>query len=660
MGAWRKARIWAVAALIAAPTRLAADPASPQSGQPSDILAYYPAAAKAAGVSGSATLSCGLTQHGGLTGCKLVSEDPMGQGFGDAALSIAPKAIETPIVDLFPDLRGPKTITFRFSASPPAIEPDVLHHGYLEWTGQAGGAPVRQASSTDAAARPASDYIAQVYPDAARRAGIEGKAVLECSVAADGHVQDCSVAEESPAGYGFGEAALKMSRLFTARPTSAGGKIRIPIEFKMPREAAGAAGGSHPTPTASPPADILAYYPPAAKAAGVGGAATLSCGLTEHGGLVGCKLISEDPKGQGFGDAALSIAAKAPEARQVELLASERGPISITFRFSASPLAIQPDVLSKVHIGGGEGAHPVIITRPDWVYRPSGDQVANYYPASAARAGVNGRALLECSVGADGFLQYCLVLGESPEGYGFGDAALRMFPLFKMRPETRDGFPVEGAKVDIPIAFQMPADAGGGGYAPAYPPDDLLTYYPVAAKAAGISGSATVSCVRPPHGGLAGCSLVSESPGAQGFGQAALAIAAKAVEDVQAVDNPGPMKITFTFKAAPLDIRPDVLRQGWTLVQPTWVRLPTIDEGNYPRAALRAGASGSASLKCHVDGAGELKDCTVAQETPPNLGFGAAALKLAPRFKMKPLTEDGLWTEGASLIIPIDFNLPRS
>src|SRR5580658_4374393 len=63
-----------------------------------------------------------------------------------------------------------------------------------------------------------------------------------------------------------------------------------------------------PPPAGSPP--VLGFYPQAALAAGVGGEATLLCARTEHGALVDCKLREEQPTGQGFGAAALALAAQ--------------------------------------------------------------------------------------------------------------------------------------------------------------------------------------------------------------------------------------------------------------------------------------------------------------------------------------------------------------
>jgi periplasmic protein TonB len=86
----------------------------------------------------------------------------------------------------------------------------------------------------------------------------------------------------------------------------------------------------------------------------------------------------------------------------------------------------------------------------------SADPALRYYPQAAQAENVEGRATIECNVTAAGVLAACKVLSEEPAGYGFGESALQMAPLFKMRPATRDGVPISGGPIKIPIRFQLP------------------------------------------------------------------------------------------------------------------------------------------------------------------------------------------------------------
>jgi protein TonB len=103
-----------------------------------------------------------------------------------------------------------------------------------------------------------------------------------------------------------------------------------------------------------------------------------------------------------------------------------------------------------------EPPRPSVITSPDWLRRPSGEDIARYYPERAQRMNVEGRATISCSVTAKGTLEGCSVQSEDPADQDFGSAALRMSRLFKMRPMTKDGAPVEGGTVRIPIRFVLP------------------------------------------------------------------------------------------------------------------------------------------------------------------------------------------------------------
>ena len=57
----------------------------------SDVESAYSQNAKSQGTSGSATLQCAIGQSGQLLQCAVVAETPANQGFGAAALSLAPK-----------------------------------------------------------------------------------------------------------------------------------------------------------------------------------------------------------------------------------------------------------------------------------------------------------------------------------------------------------------------------------------------------------------------------------------------------------------------------------------------------------------------------------------------------------------------------------------
>lgn len=110
----------------------------------------------------------------------------------------------------------------------------------------------------------------------------------------------------------------------------------------------------------------------------------------------------------------------------------------------------------------------------------------------------------------------------------------------------------------------------------------------------------------------------------------------------------GPIQLVPTPPAPP---RPKAI------LNPDWIRKPSGSQlaDAYPDRALELGRAGSVTLLCVVGVSGQVRDCNVAEETPRQFGFGAAALRLSRWFSIRPQTEDGQPVDGALVRVPIQF-----
>jgi len=158
----------------------------------------------------------------------------------------APPLIDVPGIDLVvePPVERPRETAVR---PPPVSEPQVLQP-YLS------PVPTEPLTATAiATTQPTATYgpptivdpewvrvprnLARYYPARALDRGMEGSVTLNCLVTTVGAL-NCAVVSETPANWGFGDAALRISRDYRMVPATQGGEAiearhRMVIPFRL-------------------------------------------------------------------------------------------------------------------------------------------------------------------------------------------------------------------------------------------------------------------------------------------------------------------------------------------------------------------------------------------------------------------------------------------
>jgi len=180
-------------------------------------------------------------------------------------------------------------------------------------------------------------------------------------------------------------------------------------------------------------ADLAAAYPAKAKAAGVGGAVNLTCVIGRDLHPRDCAALTERPGSYGFGFAAAKIAEKLTVDSS-----------ALIGRNVFIPVTFDPAVLTGT----------AVVTKPAWAAMPTAADFQSTFPKT--QNGVNDvRVVLGCTVQAGGVLGACAVAQETPPGQGYGEGALALASKFKVAPWSTDGAPTIGAKIRLPIHYEL-------------------------------------------------------------------------------------------------------------------------------------------------------------------------------------------------------------
>lgn len=198
------------------------------------------------------------------------------------------------------------------------------------------GAPAIAQTAWTAA--PTVADLAALFPAKAKAEGIGGAVDLVCTAAPGGRLRACDVLGEAPRGYGFGAAARKLAQKLQAAGVKAGDEVRVPLTF-APEAASGAVVNvKTPRWTAVPTAQEMQAVTPKGEGGPNNARVTLVCTVVAGGALDACTVDREEPAGQGFGPAILSLAPKF----RADLMSVEGAPtvgarVRVPVRFDLTP-----------------------------------------------------------------------------------------------------------------------------------------------------------------------------------------------------------------------------------------------------------------------------------------------------------------------------------
>jgi TonB family protein len=308
-----------------------------------------------------------------------------------------------------------------------------------------------------AGAQLTEEQLWAAWPAAARSVGLEASVSITCVISLAGAAENCS-ATTATKGAGFEAASIALVRSLKFAPATVEGApqaVATPVNLNFlcgGRCSPFGPAGSTPRPLVLFPAwsktptaeEIEAAYPPAAASDGVEGTAVLLCRRTPVGSLEQCTVTEETPAGRGFGEAALRLAANFSGPNGKTLVRA-----SIRFRRGQGRSSAQT-------LADGETMPPRSPPDPPAAKpAPKAAGPTHFYPEAAQRKEVTGAALMICRVQPDESVASCAVARESPPGFGFGEAAIKMAPLMRIGPRIVDGQEFRDDYRVIPTNFNI-------------------------------------------------------------------------------------------------------------------------------------------------------------------------------------------------------------
>ena len=209
--------------------------------------------------------------------------------------------------------------------------------------------------------------------------------------------------------------------------------------------------------------------------------------------------------------------------------------------------------------------------------------------------------------------------------------------------------------------------------------------WPTRAFDRALPGKVILSCRINARGFAQSCTVASESPPNQGFGDAALQLqpslrlppppelggagsVVKSVainftppQDTQGWGGPDSIIGNSGRGLSRRTGRPMVMEPVTMMDHPVWTSAPSFDDMRLAYPAKGGGGEGFVVLRCQVERGGDLARCTVSKELPDYHDFGPAAMSLSRLFHVSPdVMAKAPGHTPVQVMIPIRFAPPQA
>lgn len=287
--------------------------------------------------------------------------------------------------------------------------------------------------------------------------------------------------------------------------------------------------------------EVVVPWPGGTPRSATEGRVQLQCVIDTHGLAETCRVASETPAGRNLARAAMGLRTTLklapPPANTV---------MAINVRFTTRAHEFENDKLQEAFARGRGGfgtldippndtpvssGEEARIDLPIWTQTASFEDLAAAYPAKGG--GVEGYVAAHCRIERDGdkagLLRECGVAKETPEGAGFGKAALGLTAKFRILPAALASLP-RGEPIWVYVPIRLPPPGGPEARTVSAPqwivgldPRTIQQAFPPEAAAKGVTtGRGVARCTVGADGMLSGCAADAAEPSGLGFSEAAV------------------------------------------------------------------------------------------------------------------------------------------